>query len=160
MKTRLHFIFIWLAIITCSILPFQIQAQQKNASYDKLATEILTLINEHRAGMGLKPLVINEVIIKAAESHSHNMAVKKIPFGHQGFDSRMDKLSTQLKPTNSFAENVAYGPTTAKEAVELWLTSSGHRENIEGNYNLTGIGIAKSKNGDLYYTEIFIRRGN
>jgi uncharacterized protein YkwD len=86
------------------------------------------------------------------------MANKKIPFGHDGFDGRMERLSKQLKPTYSFAENVAMGATTAQEVVTQWLNSPGHKKNIEGDYNLTGIGIVKGKDGNLYYTQIFINR--
>ncbi len=41
--------------------------------------------------------------------------------------------------------------------VEQWLTSPGHKRNIVGNYNITGIGIARDKQGKLYYTQIFLR---
>jgi uncharacterized protein YkwD len=149
-----------IGIIAMTVICFSpaVYAQPKDAAYSTLNKEILGLINEHRAEMGLKPLIMNDVIMAAAESHSRNMGAKKVPFGHQGFDARMNKLGKQLKPVDGFAENVAYGPTTAKEAVELWLNSPGHKRNIEGNYNLTGLGIAKGKDGELYYTEIFISK--
>jgi uncharacterized protein YkwD len=40
----------------------------------------------------------------------------------------------------------------------MWINSPGHRENIEGDYNLSGIGIYKNRNGVLYFTHIFIKR--
>ncbi len=135
-------------------------AQQKNGPYDSLAAGILRLINEHRTEMALKPLVMNKAISNVAAGHSRNMATEKVPFGHKGFDDRMDLLAEKLKPTSSFAENVAYGATTADEAYDLWINSPGHRQNIEGDFNLTGIGIVKSKSGDLYYTQIFVKKGN
>src|ERR1700733_13686097 len=90
--------FLLLVATFCS-LPYCSYAQQKTHSSDSLATQILGLINEHRAGMGLKPLTSNEIIIAAAENHSRNMAAKKIPLGHKGYDARIDKLSKQIKPT-------------------------------------------------------------
>ena len=57
------------------------------------------------------------------------------------------------------AENVAYNSgysDPATQAVQGWLKSTGHRQNLEGNYNLTGIGIAKNAKGEYYFTQIFI----
>jgi uncharacterized protein YkwD len=69
------------------------------------------------------------------------------------------KINKQLKQeANAWAENVATGQHTAQSAVDTWLKSQGHRENIEGDYNQTGIGITKGKNGSLFFTEIFIKK--
>ncbi len=120
--------------------------------------EILKYVNMHRTGMGLKPLTVNETIAQAAEKHSKNMATKVIPFSHDGFDERMARLAKQLKQVYGWSENVAYSQKPAKEVVTMWLNSPGHKRNIEGNYNLTGIGIARSATGELYYTQIFLRK--
>jgi uncharacterized protein YkwD len=52
---------------------------------------------------------------------------------------------------------VASGQMTAREVVNGWLKSPGHKKNIEGNFVLTGIGYARSKKGDIYFTQIFSR---
>ena len=88
------------------------------------------------------------------------MATKKIPFRHDGFDERMAAISRQLKNVSATAENVAYGANTAKDVVDMWLHSPGHKKNIEGNYNLTGLGIEKGTDGQLYYTQIFVYKAN
>jgi uncharacterized protein YkwD len=56
------------------------------------------------------------------------------------------------------AENVAYGQLSAKAVVDGWLKSAPHKKNIEGNYNLTGIGLAKDRKGVIYFTQIFLRK--
>ena len=99
---------------------------------------------------------MNAVISKAAEAHTHNMAIKELPFGHDGYDERMDGISRQLKNVTANAENVAYGAKNAREVVDMWLHSPGHKKNIEGNYNLTGLGIEKGTDGQLYFTQIFV----
>ena len=86
------------------------------------------------------------------------MATKRVPFGHAGFDQRIDALLDNIKGSDAAAENVAYGPKSAEDVVKMWLNSSGHRKNIEGNFNLTGIGIAQDKDGRPYCTQIFINR--
>lgn len=135
---------------------YPVSAQNKTQTPAVSAADVLRLINEHRTGMGLEPLKMTEVISKAAEKHSHNMASKKIPFGHDGFDARMAGLRKQIKNTDGWAENVAYGAETAEAVVDMWLHSPGHKKNIEGNYNLTGLGIVKGADGELYYTQIFV----
>ncbi len=146
--------FVFFSFVCCA--PVMARAQAAPANYTAIKTGILTLVNKHRAGMGLKPLKMNDVIEKAAERHSSNMAAKKIPFGHDGFDERMKGITQQLGGANGWAENVLMGAGTAEKAVDMWLHSPGHKKNIEGNYNLTGIGIVKGADGQLYYTQIFV----
>jgi uncharacterized protein YkwD len=65
-------------------------------------------------------------------------------------------------PLSGIAENVGindYPPSgTVRAAVSGWLGSRGHRENIEGRYDLTGVGIVRDAQGAYYYTQIFVRR--
>ena len=68
----------------------------------------------------------------------------------------MKSISSQVAGVNATAENVAFGSTSAREVVDNWLKSPDHKENIEGPYTLSGIGIAADRNGALYFTQIFI----
>ena len=75
---------------------------------------------------------------------------------HSGFDRRIEALSISYR---SAAENVAYNQgyrDPVKQAVEGWIESEGHRQNLTGNYNLTGIGAVKNQQGEYYFTQIFI----
>jgi len=127
-----------------------------NAQDSKMPDEILHYVNKHRATLGLPKLEMNDVISEVAYKHSRDMASGRLPLGHDGFDGRVKTISKRLGNANAFAENVAYGAMGAEEVVKMWLNSKGHRQNIEGHYNLTGIAIDKAKNGDLYFTQIFI----
>ena len=134
-------------------------AQKNTHSYAVMSQDILKLINKYRTDKGLKALEMDEQIAKVAEKHSMDMATEKVPFGHDGFDARMALLREKIKPVYGWAENVAYGQQTANDVVDSWLHSPAHKKNIEGDYNLSGIGIAKSAGGELYYTHIFINKG-
>ena len=81
----------------------------------------------------------------------------KTPFGHEGFQGRIDRIRKHMGPLHVAAENVASGPMDAREVVDGWLHSPGHRRNIEGDFKLTGIGLARKSNGMIYFTQIFIR---
>jgi uncharacterized protein YkwD len=121
-----------------------------------LEDEILQLVNQHRASKGLAALSRNEVIREESRTHSQDMASGKVAFGHAGFSDRVEAIKRKLAVKAS-AENVAYGYSTAQAVVKGWLNSEGHRKNIEGNYALTGIGIARNAKGTYYFTQIFIR---
>ncbi len=154
MKYKITLVFAIIALVLCCSPIFA----QSKGSYTHMATEILVLVNKHRKSLGLQPLKANDAAKRAAQSHSKNMADKKVEFGHPQFNERMDALSRKINPKpHAWAENVASGQNTAQGALEDWLNSPGHKKNLEGDYNLTGIGIAKGRNGNLYFTQIFIR---
>ena len=142
------------------VLIFQsaIAAEAKNQPVSDAAmpTAILKYINQYRIKHHLKPLTMNNIASEEAKKHSSDMARHSIPFGHKGFNNRIKRLYKEIKQCQGGAENVAYNYKTAKIVVEQWLTSPGHRRNIVGNYNLTGVGIARDKRGKIYYTQIFL----
>lgn len=119
---------------------------------------ILYYINEHRKSIGLHSLsILNEASVKAAE-HSADMAAGRTGFGHDGFEQRVKYIASKTGAYAAAAENIAYGKLTARQVVEGWLNSPGHKKNIEGNYTFTGIGIAKDNKGVIFFTQIFIRK--
>lgn len=90
-----------------------------------------------------------------ATQHSIDMARGRVSFGHTGFAERNAMARKRIRSISSFAENVAYGPTSGKEVVNMWVHSAGHRRNLLGNYKYMGIGIAKDKYGRIFYTQVF-----
>lgn len=133
------------------------RAVESASTAPKLEDDILVLINRHRKSKGLPALTSSPVIEQEARRHSMAMATKRISFGHDGFNIRSKIITSKLPGTNAVAENVAYGSNTAKEVVDGWLNSPGHKKNIEGNYKLTGIGVARDQQSRLYFTQIFAR---
>jgi uncharacterized protein YkwD len=124
----------------------------------RLESEIHELVNRHRRSRGLPPLALDPRITRVARLHSSDMAADKVGLGHDGFADRVAMLGETT--VARAAENVAYdsGPRAmASAVVQGWLRSSGHRENIEGPYDRTGIGAARTAAGELYVTEIFVR---
>ncbi|HEY9649405.1 MAG TPA: CAP domain-containing protein, partial [Coleofasciculaceae cyanobacterium] len=117
-------------------------------------------INQYRQSRNLPPLTLNAQITEQARLHSADMASGRVPFSHNGFDGRVRAIARSIS-YRSAAENVAYNQgysNPGEQAVQGWLKSTGHRQNIEGNYDLTGIGITKNAKGEYYFTQIFIKR--
>jgi uncharacterized protein YkwD len=58
-------------------------------------------------------------------------------------------------------ENLAFMkgyPDPVSVAVKGWINSPGHQKNMVGDYNLTGIGIAKNNAGEYYFTQLFVKK--
>jgi uncharacterized protein YkwD len=114
-------------------------------------------INQYRASKKLPPLRVDPQMTQIARIHSENMANSKATFSHDGFEGRAKAITI---PYQSVAENLAYNmgySDPVRKAVEGWIKSEGHRKNMEGQFNLTGIGIAKNAKGEYYFTQLFVR---
>jgi len=134
------------------------EAVADDRSVGKIEREILKLVNAYRENKNLQPLKLVDEIVVEAEKHSQNMAEKRVAVGHGGFDARYQRIQQSVKRVGGGAENVAYGNISAKEIVNGWIKSPHHRENMEGYFNITGVGVARDRNGVLFYTQIFINQ--
>jgi uncharacterized protein YkwD len=119
---------------------------------------ILANVNTYRRSRGLATLQMSGAANQQAAQHSRNMATGKTGFSHDGFSQRVNNIVSEIGRVSASAENVAFGNLSAKQVVDVWLKSSGHKKNIEGNYNLTGIGVYPDSKGVLYFTQIFLRK--
>lgn len=136
------------------------EAARLGVPYAGLEDEILDLVNRYRTTRGLPALALDPRIRREARRHSAAMASGSRPFGHGGFADRVAALRRVMSCTSS-AENIASSQghrNPAPEVVRGWLASSGHRSSIEGHYDITGIGVARSATGKVYVTQIFVRR--
>lgn len=123
-----------------------------------LEQEIHRKVNEYRLSRQLPPLQMDARISEVARVHSQKMANGSATFSHDGFDNRAKSIEITIK-YRSVAENLAYlkgYPDLVSTAVEGWINSPGHRKNMEGNFNLTGVGIAKNAEGEYYFTQLFV----
>ena len=138
------------------------KTELKNHHTNKKLAQIAKLthqkVNKYRGSLGLTPLKFNASIAKQAKIHSTKMAQQKVEFSHKGFQGRLKALEDTID-YRSAAENVAYNmgyKNPAEKVVKGWIKSDGHRKNMEGDYNLTGIGVAVNPDGEYYFTQIFI----
>ena len=120
--------------------------------------DILRYTNEYRQSKGKPALVLNDTASALAEQHSRNMAKGKSAFGHPGFKERVEALKSDGKNVSSSAENVAFGYMSAREVVDGWIKSRTHRINMLGKFTDIGIGVATSKDGRIYFTQLFFKR--
>jgi uncharacterized protein YkwD len=76
---------------------------------------------------------------------------------HDGFVGRSENI-IKTQGAKTVGENIAYNYSTPEAAVNAWLNSPGHKENIVGNYTHFGISIRENAiTGKKYYTNIFAK---
>jgi uncharacterized protein YkwD len=122
----------------------------------QIEQEISKLVNDHRRSIGESELVWNDTIAEQARLHSQSMADGMVPFGHDGYETRFALIGKTI-PWDKASEIIALAGSAA-DAVNAWLASPEHKTNIEDNFDLTGVGVAKDKSGSSFYaTQIFIK---
>ncbi|MGW2144763.1 CAP domain-containing protein [Nonomuraea bangladeshensis] len=123
--------------------------------------EVVRLVNAERAKAGCGALTHNAQLRAAAFGHSDDMA-KRNYFDHDSKDGRsfMDRIrAAGFTGGSAWAENIAKGQTSPASVMQSWMNSSGHRANILNcRYNLIGVGVARSPQGTVYWTQDFAAR--
>jgi uncharacterized protein YkwD len=125
--------------------------------------EVLRLINNERVKEKLPELTLDPTLCKVAEDYSGLMAKKeeaKHRLDGQSAGKRVEAAGYDWK---TVAENLASAvgkknlpPPTPADLVEGWMKSKGHRDNIlNGKHRHSGLGVAQSKGGNYYYTQLF-----
>jgi uncharacterized protein YkwD len=118
-------------------------------------------INAVRREHGLGALERDADLDRIAREHSNRMAdegffAHEDPQGHGPFE----RLRAAGIPVRAAAENIGLNegtPDPVLAAIEGWMRSPGHRENIlDERYNRTGIGIWRAGN-TYFFTQLFLR---
>ncbi len=128
------------------------------ASLATLEQETYRQVNQYRLSQNLPPLQVDERISQVARAHSQDMAKGIATFSHDGFAQRVKAISKKIpyqKAGENLAVNQGYSDPVAV-SVQGWIKSPGHRQNMEGNFHLTGVGVAKNAKGEYYFTQLFI----
>lgn len=129
-------------------------------STGEVEQSVFQQVNKYRLSIQLGQLEWRDVITQQCRNHSENMAAGNTAVGHEGYEERFDNIKESLPHAVFFGENVAYvsgHPDPAEYVLDLWLGKPTHKENIEGNYDLTGVGAAKGGDGGFNITRMFIR---
>jgi uncharacterized protein YkwD len=129
----------------------------------RIEADVLRLVNEAREANELNPLVTNEAVAAVARDYCRRMAEQGF-FSHYGpaGDAPWDRIRAAGLPYEFVGENIYQSRGVprnrlARTAVEGWLQSKGHRENIlREAFTETGIGLW-CRGKTCYFTQIFFR---
>lgn len=122
-----------------------------------LIQEVLNIVNQERQRGGISPLRLHSRLNAAAQAHSNDMARNNF-MGHTGSDgsSFVDRMKRHGYNFRRGAENVAAGQSSARDVMNSWMNSFGHRRNIlNGNYRDIGIAYARGGRYGIYWTQVF-----
>lgn len=114
----------------------------------------VTLVNQHRASLGLPQLAWRADLAAVAQAHSQDMVDRGF-FAHTNPDGETpwDRMHAAGITFSAGGENIAYGYPTAAAVFAGWMSSPGHKANIENpNFTQHGVGLVGT-----YWTHDFIR---
>lgn len=144
--------------MTASLIPTSNIDEKDDPFVEQTWSErFFELVNLHRAGLGLEKVIPSPELSSIAQIHSDDMAAGTIAFGHSGFSIRCSEAREALGGGNWCAENVANGQGTPEAVFKSWMSSAGHRANIESTRAThSGLGYTRSLSGKYYWTQLFL----
>lgn len=123
---------------------------------------VFALINAKRAALGAPALSWCPKCADVARGHSKEMALYDY-FSHTDVDGNLVDARADnagLTDWSAIGENIAYirgFQDPAEYAVERWLLSPSHRENLlDPRWRETGVGLAVTSDGTYFFTQIFV----
>ncbi len=123
------------------------------------ADEVIRLVNQHRAALGLRALKVSPALTASAVWKARHMAT----YGYMAHDDPAPPVARAAGDRivacgyhGGWGENIAAGFLTPAAVLAAWLQSPGHRANIENPaYVVTGAGAAKSAGGEPVWAQDF-----
>ncbi len=125
-----------------------------------MESQVVQLVNEERAKVGLKPLKENWELARVARFKSQDM------IDHRYFSHQSPTYGTPFQMIKDFGltyhaagENIAAGQTSAQAVVTAWMNSDGHRKNIlSSQFTEIGVGYVTGGSYGHYWTQMFISK--
>ncbi|MBQ9297506.1 MAG: SH3 domain-containing protein [Clostridia bacterium] len=128
--------------------PVQLTEDEKN---------VLELINNQRIDNGLEALEINDELQNVVRIKAKDMVDNEY-FAHESptYGSPFDMMKNNQINYRVAGENIA-GNSDNQKAVEAWMNSESHKNNILNNsYNYTGIAVVQSPKYGKIFVQMFI----
>ncbi|HET7231130.1 MAG TPA: CAP domain-containing protein [Longimicrobium sp.] len=129
------------------------------SEYHTLEWELFQHVSLHRDSLNLARLRFDEDLAALAREHSRAMASGAVPFSHERFEERAAQAVALGYPF--LGENLAFNDyaadTTARVALAGLVGSPPHRHTMEGDWERSGVGVARSADGRWFYTQLFAR---
>jgi len=115
-----------------------------SSAEEKIAQEMLSLINSQRTANGLSKLVMVSPLNELGRKHAWDMKKNKF-FSHTSPSYGGTQTRVQNYGLWGICENIASGYPDAQSVVEAWLNSSGHYANLMGkDLCFIGFGVCKT----------------
>ena len=129
----------------------------QESDFANWAREVLKLTNDERVMRGLNPLKWNDELAALAMMHCEDM-INRSFFAHNNPDglTPFDRMKNAGISYYAAGENIAAGQYSPKAAVEAWMNSEGHRENIlNPDFKCLGVSVVKGGKYGIYWAQEF-----
>lgn len=118
-------------------------------------SEVVSLVNQQRAGNGLPGLSNNSQLRSAAQGHTNWMAQAQ-NLTHGTTAEMVQRIRNAGYTGNPVGENIANWYASPSAVMNAWMNSSGHRANIlKTDYTNIGVGCVIDRNGKYWWTQNF-----
>lgn len=119
----------------------------------RAAFAMVELVNAERARHGLPAMAWDDRAGAAAHAHAADMAANRV-MQHAGTDGSDagDRLHRFGFDWVKWAENIGAGFHDADSLFAAWMDSSGHRQNILGDFRVIGVGAVAASDGAPYWS--------
>jgi len=147
-------------MLACFSDPGLADEEPKAIDLRELESGVGARINAYRVSAKKPPFESNEKVAKIARAHSRDMAKGKVGFDHDGLQERAALVGASIEIAG-LAENISRHDRSSgfvDAALKKWLASPLHKKNIDGDYDLAGVGAAQDANGIVYFTQIFVKK--
>jgi uncharacterized protein YkwD len=118
-----------------------IEENNDNINASKKEIECFNIINNCRKENGLEELVWDDKLYEYAKVRAKEASIK---WSHTRPDGTSWKT---MNPKVFQGENLAKGYDSAQDAVNAWMGSQGHKENILRNFTRTAVAFYEADNG-------------
>ena len=138
-------------------IKYEIELEQGDIVLSQEEMETLDLINKYREENGMTTLRPISSLQKIAKLKAEDL-VNNNYFAHNSptLGTPFELMKSQGVEYKIAGENLA-GNVTAKKAVDAWINSKSHRENIlEEKFNYTGICVIDSEVYGKVFVQVFI----
>lgn len=118
--------------------------------------DMLALINAERTKAGLTPLTLDDTMQKAADIRVLELAKRFSNIRPDGSSFGTVFQEVGYSRSQSMAENIAYAYSTPAEAMNEWMNSEGHRNNIMNkDFRYFAVSKTISSSGNAYWVQLF-----
>ncbi|KGR76524.1 hypothetical protein CD33_06540 [Ureibacillus sinduriensis BLB-1 = JCM 15800] len=128
--------------------------------HPKWSAKVVQLVNEEREKQGLSKLQYDSKLAQLAVVKGNDMLKRKY-FEHYSpfYGYAWDMAGIFDYSFTIIGENLARNSTSPEAVVQAWLKSTSHKNNMMNkNYTNTGVACVKSKDGDIYWVQLFSKK--
>jgi uncharacterized protein YkwD len=125
-----------------------------------LSLELNGLINKARTQAALCALTLDSALMMLAEEDAGYMASNNILTHNHGTETPIDRVIASGFCKHRYSTEIIAmtKDRNLETVVQKWMSSTTSSQILNGNYQVTGIGMALAKDGNIYIAQVLSRK--